>query len=135
MSKPWIAMSLVLTLAIGITVGVGVGALWFDDDSDAADASISVDCDEAAGVVDAALARVEEIDASENRDPGYYAALIVEQRSIVFAMEAAPACFPLQDRAGAVGLLEGIHSLLDAFTAISDAGATTVPADSSSTDE
>lgn len=137
MSKPWIVMVLVLTLAVGGTVGGVVGARWFGDDAaDTADgAPAAVDCDEAQGVVDDALERVAQINESEASDPSFYAALIVEQRSMVYAMDTSPSCFSLADRAGAVGLLEGIHSLLDAFTAAATGAASSPPADSSDTGE
>lgn len=140
MSKPWIAMTVVITLIVGISLGVG-GSLLFDDDDGGGGGGTSdapaVGCDEAQAVVDVAFDRVTEIQESEQRDPSYYAALIVEQRSIVYVMDLAPACFALQDRAGAQGLLDGLHALLASLSAAPAAPAApvAVPDDAGSSDE
>ncbi|NND75355.1 MAG: hypothetical protein HKN44_10150 [Ilumatobacter sp.] len=134
MSKPWIVMIVVLAIVVGVSAGVG-GTLLLSDDSDDAAASGDVSCADAEAVVNAAAERVVEINESEGRDAPYYAALIVEQRATVYAMDVAPACFALADRAGAVGLLEGLHTLLDALTAGSSSAAQPPAPDSSSTDD
>lgn len=73
------------------------------------------DCQEAADVVAAANANIEQIVGSEQAGGvDYFAAILVEQRTITFAMEDVPDCFSLSARAMAAGLLEGVRNLLDA---------------------
>lgn len=150
MSKAWIVMGLVGMLVVGTGLGVA-GALLFDDDGgseqgsgvDASAASTSEECGEARAVVDASLEAMRTLNESENQDASFFAALIVEQRTVTFAMDQADDCFTLQERAGAEGLLEGIHALLDALGSDIGAGSgqptvpapDSVPEDSSSTDE
>jgi hypothetical protein len=72
-----------------------------------------VGCDTAQSVVDASVDRITELNNTvEQQDQSFFAAVIVEQRTIVYAMDAAPRCFALSDRAANEGLLEGLRALL-----------------------
>ncbi len=96
---------------LGGVVGL-LGGLLLGDDGDASEAAstieASVDCAEAEALVEGSATVMAAINESEVQDLGFFAALLVEQRKVVFAMEAAPSCFSLDDRADAQGLLEGI---------------------------
>lgn len=113
-TRRWILPAAVL-LVVGLGLGVLGGVLLFGDaSSNDATNGAAVECDEAQAVVDQSIGAIDEINQSETQDVSFFAAILVEQRAITFAMDAAPGCFSLDDRAGAVGLLEGIQALLAA---------------------
>jgi hypothetical protein len=56
---------------------------------------------------------MDELNQTETQDRSFFAAMIVEQRSITYTMETESSCFPLAERAAAEGLLEGIRGLLN----------------------
>lgn len=134
MNKPWIVAGVIVILIIGAGLGLAGGALLFDDDAGseppaAAPITVSEDtCEEARAVVDAAQAEMTAINESDNQDASFFAALIVQQRSVTFVMDETADCFTLQERAAAIGLLDGIEALLAALgsTAGSDGPASTV---------
>ena len=96
-------------LVLGLLLGVGgvvvVDRVWNDDPSKA-------DCEAARSLVDGSVKNMEELSTAEEQDKSFFAAMIVEQRTITYAMDAEPKCFSLQERAGAEGLLDGIRGLL-----------------------
>ncbi len=99
-------------VAIGtiFVVGLAVGAVAALVVRGRAD---RVGCDAAHSVVDTSVERIQELnDTAEQQDQSFFAAVIVEQRTITYAMNAAPRCFTLSDRAGNEGLLEGLRALL-----------------------
>jgi len=72
-----------------------------------------VGCDTAQSVVDTSVDRINELnDTAEQQDQSFFAAVIVEQRTITYAMDAARKCFTLSERAANEGLLEGLRGLL-----------------------
>jgi hypothetical protein len=112
----WMLPAIVL-FVVGLGLGLVGGVVLFDDsssDDGGGPVAPEVDCEEAQAVVDQAVASIDEINQSETQDVSFFAAILVEQRTITFAMDAAPSCFSLEERAGAVGLLDGIQALLDA---------------------
>lgn len=115
----WI-LALVVVFAVGLGLGLVGGLFVFDDDDTVATSGDTatpeqpeVDCDEAQSVVDKSLGALEEIGATEEQDRSFYAAVLVEQSTIVYAMETAPSCFTLEERADAQGLFDGVKGLLD----------------------
>ena len=99
------AKAFVALFAIALTLGALGGVFLLDREP-------SVNCDEAREVVDTAVASMEEINQAEEQDQSFFAAIIVEQRAITYAMGAEPSCFSLTERAAAEGLLEGLRGLL-----------------------
>jgi hypothetical protein len=143
MSKRVLAV-MIGVLAVGLTLGILGGIFLFDGGSDsdtaAGDASVlPIDCDEARAVVDGSIAAIDEINTStEAQDTTFFVSILVEQRTMTFAMDAAPTCFTLQERAEAEGLIDGIRMLLSTPTAPASnnsTGATTgsdeIPVDTS----
>lgn len=94
-----------MIFVFGLLLGAVVGVVVRDRMRDA-------DCDEARAVVDRSVATMAELNETDSQDRSFYAAVIVEQRAITFAMEARPSCFSFAERAAAHGLLEGIRGLL-----------------------
>lgn len=120
MRRRWI-VGLVALFAIGVGLGLLGGLYVFDEESDDgrvenSDGATSepVDCDEANAFIEEANAAMVTINEAEQQDLSFFAALIVEQRAITFAMDAAPSCFSLNERARAHGLLDGIRLLSNA---------------------
>ncbi len=107
---------MIASLAAVFLVGLVIGAVVFtalDDDVDPA-APTAEDCAEAMAVVDGSLVAIDEITASDaTQDESYFAAILVEQRTITFVMEERPDCFTLADRAGSAGFQRGVEALLD----------------------
>ncbi|BAN00370.1 hypothetical protein [Ilumatobacter coccineus] len=106
----------VMLFVLGATIGLLGGLVLADDTAETPSASDAIDCDEATDIVEAAITEIGVLETSPTQDAGFFAALIVEQRKVTFTMDAAPDCFTLADRAGANGLLAGIHALFDAST-------------------
>lgn len=114
-------LALVAIFAVGITIGI-LGALALSDDDTAdttAPATIAQeDCGEAQDVVDDANQALEELGAeTEIQDSSFFAAILVQQRTVTYAMEAAPSCFTLSERAGSEGLLMAITQLIGVTSA------------------
>lgn len=104
----WIALC-TATLALGLVVGVVIG-LAVDDDGDAGGPEVS--CADARAEVNEALDAMEGIDLGESASRSDYAAMVSEQRSVTFVMDAAPECFTLGERADAEGLLDALRTFL-----------------------
>jgi hypothetical protein len=104
MSRRAVVVRIAVLLAV-LAVGFVGGVYARDRQSDAS-------CDTAREVVDNSLQTLEELNLTETQDQSFFAAVIVEQRTITYAMNAESRCFSLQERAGAEGLLEGIRGLL-----------------------
>ncbi len=129
-----VIVSLIGVLVVGIVVGVVVGRAAdgsneadsppattiteVDDSTEAGSPSPTVsevDCAEAQSVVDGASANLSQINADANEpSANLFAALVVEQRTITFAMDARPECFDLAVRAANAGLLDGLTLLAGA---------------------
>lgn len=101
--------ALVLAAAAGLVVGAGATYAIVDRDDGEGD-----DCEASIEVVNDAIERIDTINESEVQNSTFFAALIVEQRTITYAMEDASSCFSLLDRAAAAGLLDGLQGLLAA---------------------
>ena len=102
---------------IGGVIGL-LGGLLLGDDADervaAPTSDVAIDCAEAEALVEGSAAAMETINESEVQNASFFAALVVEQSKAVFAMEAVPTCFSLEDRGGAQGLLDGLVVLAEA---------------------
>jgi hypothetical protein len=115
MSKRGIVVAIGV-FAVGIVLGVLGGVYVVDDDSGATATTTTVApevCAEARATVDAAADTIEQLsDESEVQDATFLTAILVEQRTMTFAMDFAPTCFTLQERASAEGLIDGLSVLL-----------------------
>lgn len=129
-----IAVAVVMFLLGGV-IGLLGGLLLGEDGSDGADGSaapssdVSIDCAQAEAVVEAAVAEMSAINETEVQDASFFAALLVQQRGITFAMDAAPTCFDLGDRAAAHGLLDGIAGLMQNSATLQAGPLEAVPGD------
>lgn len=104
--KPYRKIALLTGIfTLGLALGVLGGVILRDRTRDAT-------CDEAEEVVARSVENMEELNQAETQDQSFFAAVIVEQRAVTYAMDAASSCFSLDERAAAEGLLEGIRGLL-----------------------
>ncbi len=102
--RRWVALTLVLLLGVGLgIVGVAVARQFV----------ATSNCDEARQIIDDSVAKMEQINEAEVQDRSFFAAVIVEQRTITYTMGSEPSCFSLTERAAAEGLLAGISGLLE----------------------
>ena len=105
-------IALVGLFVVGIALGILGGFFIFDGDSDSEPAEAQIDCEESRAVVDLSGDTIEEINQTETQDATFFVAILIEQRTITYAMEDQPTCFTLQERAAAQGLLSGLEVLL-----------------------
>jgi predicted alpha-1,6-mannanase (GH76 family) len=104
-----VIVALIGVFAIGAALGLAVALAVRDSNGSPSEQ----DCAEAEAVIAASNERLGEISAVETeQDASFFAAILVEQRTIAFAMDAEPACFTLAERAGAEGLLDGVRALV-----------------------
>ena len=104
-----VIVALIGVIVVGAILGLGVALAVRDSNGSPSEE----DCAEAEAVIAASNERLGEISALETgQDASFFAAILVEQRTITFAMDAEPACFTLAERAGAEGLLAGVRALV-----------------------
>ena len=109
---PWPIVA-VLALVCGAAIGLLVGLLVADDDGEsAAEQTTRADCEQARAIVSGAGDEMAALSDTDVQDATFFSAMIVQQRSVTYAMDDAPTCFTLQDRAAANGLLAGLEGLL-----------------------
>ena len=108
-----VIVALIGLFTVGAIVGISVALAVRDSTESEPTSPSEEDCEEADAVVAAANARLGEISAAETEQgASFFASVLVEQRTITFAMDAQPACFSLAERAGAEGLLDGVRALV-----------------------
>ncbi len=120
--------ALIGVFAVGALIGVVI-ALATQDSNDSAPtpSSSEEDCAAARAVVAAANDSIADINAADSvADASFFAAVLAEQRTITFAMDAEPTCFALAERASAEGLLDGIRALV-AVAELNPGGPVAVP--------